>query len=337
MYEEIYSMENLILSYKKAKKGKSKKNYVIQFEKNLNNNLIKLSKDLESLRYSPKPLKTFILRDPKTRKISKNAFEDRIIHHALINIIEPTFDKSFIYDSYANRKNKGNSFAIKRLTSFQRKITKNNKIKAYFLKADIKHYFQEVNHNILIEILKKKIKDENIIWLITKIINNIHKEENIKKGMPLGNLTSQFFANLYLNELDQFVKHKLKAKYYGRYVDDFIILHNSKEQLGVWKEEINNFLKTNLRIELHPEKSEIMHIKKGISFLGFRNFHHHKILKKNKRKLLKNKLNLIIKEHKEINNYKKLMNRIEAIFAHLETGNTFHLRNKIVNKVTNIT
>jgi len=216
------------------------------------------------------------LTDPKTRKISKSAFRDRIVHHALVKVIEPIFDKSFIYDSCANRKVKGNLFAIKRFELFKRKVTNNLKSEAFCLKADIKHYFQEVNHEALINLIRRKINDKKIIWLIKQILYNCFN----KKGMPLGNLTSQFFANIYLHELDYFVKHKLKAKYYIRYVDDFVILHSSKEQLKIWKQEINEFLKKELRLELHPEKSCISSLSKGIDFIGFRNFYYFKLLRK---------------------------------------------------------
>lgn len=165
--------------------------------------------------YTPKPLKTFILRDPKTRKISKADFRDRIIHHAICNIIEPTFDKTFIHDSYANRINKGTLNAIKRFEYFKKKVSKNNSNQCYVLKADIKSYFDNVSHNTLVNILENKINDERTTNLISLILKN-HEGKTANKGMPLGNLTSQFFANIYLNELDQYVKHELRAKYYIR-------------------------------------------------------------------------------------------------------------------------
>ena len=173
LYNKIYSYDNFKLAYKKARKGKSKKDYVIEFEKDLENNLFNLQDELKNLTYQPSPLKTFIVRDPKLRKISKSEFKDRIVHHALIKIIEPIFDKTFIHDSYANRKNKGNSNALKRLEEFIRKISKNNHKKVYFLKADIKHYFENINHEVLLNIIKKKIKDEKTLVLIRKIINNV--------------------------------------------------------------------------------------------------------------------------------------------------------------------
>ncbi len=170
LYPKIYDFNNLLLAYQKARKGKTKKPYVIEFEKDLEQNLTDLRIELLMLTYKHSPLQTFILRDPKTRKISKSDFRDRIIHHALVNILEPIFDKSFIYDSCANRKGKGTSFTIKRFEIFRRKITKNFTKEAYCLKADIRNYFQEVNHEILLKIIRRKIEDEKVNWLVGQIV-----------------------------------------------------------------------------------------------------------------------------------------------------------------------
>jgi len=331
LYSQIISLENLILAWKKARKGKTKKDYVIEFNNNLFKNLTQLHEELKQETYKPEPLTTFILRDPKTRKISKSTFRDRIVHHAICNVIEPVFDKTFIYDSCANRINKGNLFAIQRFCKFIRKVSRNgkingwfnnNQVKGYCLKADIKHYFFEVNHNILINILKRKIKDEKVISLIIKVLGNGFKE----KGMPLGNMTSQFFANVYLNELDQFVKHKLRAKYYIRYVDDFVVLHESKEQLVIWKKQIDSFLKESLKIELHPEKSRVISLSKGIDFVGFRNFYHYRLLRKrNVRKML-----IKIKLFKEnILPYEKLLESYQGWQAHAKWADSYKLRNDL--------
>jgi retron-type reverse transcriptase len=322
-YSQIYNFNNLILAWKKARKGKIKKDYVIEFERNFRENIINLYRELKDETYKPEPLKVFILSDPKTRKISKSAFRDRIVHHAICNIIEPIFDKTFIYDSCANRINRGNLFAIKRFNLFKRKITNNLKTGAFCLKADIKHYFFEVNHEILINILKRKIKDEKTINLINKILKNCL---DMGKGMPLGNLTSQFFANVYLNELDKFVKHKLKAKYYIRYVDDFVILHNSKKQLEIWRKEIDRFLKENLKIELHVEKSRVISLSRGIDFVGFRNFYYYRLLRKRNIK----KMVIKIKLFKEgILSYEKLLKSFQGWNAYAKWANTFELRNSL--------
>ena len=335
LYPKIYYLFNLIAAWKKARKGKAKKDYIIEFERNLIKNLLKLQEELKRETYKPRQLKSFILRDPKTRKISKSDFRDRIVHHALFDIIEPIFEKIFIYDSCANRIGKGNLFAIQRLYYFIKKISRNgkvngwfniNQVKGYCIKADIKHYFQEVNHHILIQIIKKKIADEKVISLIKLILINGQEKEGV--GMPPGNLTSQFFANVYLNELDYFVKHKLKAKYYIRYVDDFVILHKSKEQLIKWKEEISDFLKKELKLELHQEKSKVVPLSRGIDFVGFRNFYYYKLLRK------RNISKILIK----INQYKlgditkeKLLEIYQGWQAYARWANSYNLRVKLNN------
>ena len=325
-YSEIYDKKNFVLAWKKARKGKTKRDYVLEFEKDLVGNLRRLHYELKSQIYKPKPLKTFILRDPKTRKISKSVFRDRIILHAICNIIGPIFDKSFIYDSCANRKGKGNLFAIKRFNLFKRKVTNNLQSEAFCLKADIKHYFQEVDREILLKTIQKRISDDKVVGLIKLILNNFKGN----KGMPLGNLTSQFFANLYLHEMDWFVKQKLKAKFYIRYVDDFVILHFSKEQLKIWKNQIELFLKGKLKLELHPYKSRIIKISKGIDFVGFRNFYHFKLLRKRNIKNLDNKISkfsqgLISKE--------KLKEILQGWNAYAKWSNSYKLRKKIINKI----
>jgi RNA-directed DNA polymerase len=304
IYGRVCSLHNLILAWRKARKGKTRRDYVITFERNLDDNLLKLHEELKTQTYQPRPLETFILCDPKTRRISKSDFRDRVVHHALCNIIEPVFDRAFIYDSCANRTGRGNLFAIKRFDRFKRKVSRNgrilpnslndnNYVRGYCLKADIRHYFQEVDHRILVKIIGKKIRDEKIIWLIGQILGN-HRSKTEGKGMPLGNLTSQFFANVYLNELDYFIKHGLKAKYYARYVDDFVILHGSKPQLEVWKGQINAFLKEELGLELHTEKSRVVPLSVGVDFVGYRNFYHFRLVRRRSIRKMKAKVSRFI-------------------------------------------
>jgi retron-type reverse transcriptase len=337
LYSQIYNLSNLILAWRKARKHKTKKFYVIEFERDLIKNLLELQEELKQQTYKPIPLKTFILRDPKTRKISKSAFKDRVVHHALVRMIEPILEKSFIYDSCANRIGKGTLFALKRFDYFKRKVTCNLKKEAFCLKADIRHYFQEINHEILLKIIKRKIADEKVIWLIKQILNNSSvvlksggRSTLERKGMPLGNLTSQFFANLYLNDLDYFIKHKLKAKYYIRYVDDFVILHENKEQLEIWMEEINEFLRSKLKIELHSQKSRVISLSKGIDFVGFRNFYYYRLLRK------RNVKNMLVK----VENYKKgkiskekLLEIFQGWNAYAKWANSFELRGRVVKKI----
>ncbi len=323
LYQELCSEENIALAFKKAQKRKSKKPYVIEFKNNLNENLKLLREELLSERYKPKPLRTFVIRDPKVRKIRKSYFVDRIVHHAICNVLNPIFEERFIYDSFANRIGKGTLNAIKRFDKFKQKVSKNNTRNCYVFKADVKHYFDEVNHEILINILRRKINDEKLISLISKVLKN-HSDE---VGMPLGNMTSQFFANVYLNELDQYAKNELKTKYYIRYVDDFVILHNDKNVLEIYKEKINVFLKEKLQLELHATKSKILLLNGGIGFLGYRNYPYHRLLRKANIRTMKKRI--------EQKDYDSICEFLEGWFSYANHANTYNLRCKIAEKVEN--
>jgi retron-type reverse transcriptase len=266
------------------------------------------------------------------------------VHHALCNIIEPIFDKTFICDSYANRKGKGTHAALKRFDKFKRKVSgngallqeakDNNMVYGYVLKADIRHYFDSVDHEVLISIIKRRIKDEKIIWLIEEIVHN-HNCKVPDKGMPLGNLTSQFFANVYLNELDQFVKHELKARFYIRYVDDFVILDISAKRLDIYKRKINRFLQ-NIRLELHPEKSKIMPLHAGIKFLGFRVFYRYKLPKKSNIDIIRNRVDHFMALYEAgIMNKHEIFAKVDGWNAYAMHGNTYKFRKNLMKKLAN--
>jgi retron-type reverse transcriptase len=329
LYQKVCSFDNLISEFRKARKGKN-------YESELKKNLKGLQNDLINKNYSPYPLKKFIIRDPKTRTIHASIFRDRIVHHAIINILNPIYEKIFICDSFASRKNKGTHNAINRFESFIKKISSNgrliknnfnnNSIQGYVLKADFKRYFNSVNHEVLVSILKKKINDEDLISLIKIVLNNFEISKGI--GMPLGNYTSQFFANVYLNELDYYVKHILRVKYYIRYVDDFVILHKNKKRLKYFLEHINNFLPC-LKIKLHPEKTEIHALRNGINFLGYRIFYHYKLLRKRNIRYFMKKLekNISLYNDKEISE-EQFESRINGWLGYAKFGNTFNLMKK---------
>ena len=287
LFEKVVSFENIYLAYKKAKKCKGYKKYVLKFNKNLENNLLSIKRDLISGKYKHGKYKKFIVNDSKKREIKAAPFRDRIIHHAVCNVIEPVFDTGFIFDSYACRKHKGTHRAVKRLKNFlksSRRVFKEPKI--YCLKCDISKYFASINHEILLELIKAKISDEKLIGIIEEIINSSYDSleyENLlstrKRGIPIGNLTSQLFANIYLNELDQFIKHQLSqefkkqkispTRYYIRYMDDFLFLYNDKKILHEIKVKLKSFIFEELRLTLHPKKASIFFINKGVEFLGY--------------------------------------------------------------------
>lgn len=330
-----------MLAFRKARKGKTKKWYVKRFEANLDDELLRLKHELETRTYSPKPLKRFVIRDPKTRVIHASAFRDRVVHHALCNIIEPVFDKTFIHDSYANRKGKGSLAALKRFDEFKRKVSSNgrlvrnakdnNMVIGYALKADIKHYFPSVDHGILMSAIERKVKDPNVLQLIRKVLDN--NTSKTPKGMPIGNLTSQLFANIYLNDLDHFIKHELRAKFYLRYVDDFIILDISKDRLMRFRKKINGFLKERLNLELHKEKSQVYPLYKGIGLLGFRAFYHYRLPEK--RNLVKLEKRMLVFKHLHENGNIPIdivAKSLDGWIAYAEHANTFKLRNRLVEK-----
>ncbi|PIN76586.1 hypothetical protein COV17_01915 [Candidatus Woesearchaeota archaeon CG10_big_fil_rev_8_21_14_0_10_36_11] len=332
LWQELCSVQNLELAYKKARKHKTLRPCVLEFEEKLVENLDMLRTELLFHSYKPRPLKTFILRDPKTRKISKSDFRDRVIHHALCNIIEPFFERMFIYDSYANRKRKGTLKAIQRFEHFRKKLSQNNTFLVFILKSDIRHYFDEVDHAVLLKIIRKRINDPKVLWLIRRVLSNYSTSEG--KGMPLGNLTSQFFANVYLNKLDQFVKHRIKTKNYVRYVDDFVILHNSEQQLTEWKKKIADFLREELLLDLHPEKTKIIQAIHGVDFLGLKIFPFHKIMKKRNVCSFKRKLRLICEEfdNGEIM-YDKVYDFLEGWIAYAKNADTYNLRRNVMGGI----
>ena len=346
LYNKLCSFENLHIAFRKAKRNKGFNLHIAEFELNLEAELFKLKHELETTTYEPRPLRQFPIREPKTRLISASHFRDRVVHHALCNVIETIFDKTFIYDSYANRKFKGTLAAVLKFDEYKRKVSgngrllpdakDNNQVFGYALKADIRHYFDTVDHEILIRIIERKIKDEKVLWLIKKILDN-HVSELPGKGMPIGNLTSQFFANIYLNELDYFVKHKLKAKHYIRYVDDFMLLNPTKQILEEWKNQINGFLKNNLKLDLHPEKSKVMALQSGTKFLGFRVFYKYKLLKKSNIRRMKHRINDFIEMYMNgLTDKIEILDSIDGWEAYAMHANTYKMRKQMNKKMLRV-
>ncbi|KKQ14335.1 MAG: Retron-type reverse transcriptase [Candidatus Moranbacteria bacterium GW2011_GWF2_36_839] len=265
----------------------------------MEDNLFELHNQLRNKTYRHSNYSTFNICDPKMRKINKAIVVDRVLHHAVFRILYTIFDSNFIFDSYSCRTEKGTHRAVKRLEKFCRKLSQNNHKIIYALKCDIRKFFDSIDQNILLEAIKTKIQDENALWLIDKIIRSFEIEKN--KGLPLGNVTSQLFANIYLNELDQFIKHKLKVKYYLRYSDDFVILSDDKLYLKKLVFEISNFLKIRLKLFLHPDKVEIRKFSRGIDFLGYVVLPHYIALRtKTKKRIFKK----ISKKYEDLKNKK---------------------------------
>ncbi len=286
VFGEIISLENLFLAWREFSRGKTKKPDVQDFSLNLEDNIFRLHYELKEKIYQHFNYISFSIRDPKLRHIHKACVRDRVLHHAIFRVLYPIFDKGFIFDSYSCRNNKGTHCAVSRSEKFCRKLSKNNHKDIFILKCDIKKFFNSINQRILIDLIKNKIQDSNAIQLIEIIIKSF--KNNRDKGLPLGNITSQLFANIYLNELDQFIKHNLRIKFYLRYCDDFIIVSDNAIYLKKLICLINEFLKNKLKLALHFDKILIRRYRQGIDFLGYVVFPYHRILRiKTKRRILK--------------------------------------------------
>lgn len=285
-FEEIISIENLLLAYQDFAKGKSSKIDVLEFSFNLMDNLFDLRDNLANHTYKHSSYQEFKINDPKPRTIHKATVRDRILHRAVYRSLYPFFDKKFIADSYSCRNNKGTHKAINKFSEFSHEDSKNSTKQCWVLKCDIRKFFASIDQSILLKILEKHIKDEHAINLLKEIIYSFKPG-----GLPLGNLTSQLFANVYLNELDQFLKHKLKIKYYIRYADDFVMFSQDKSYLENLIPLINNYLQNVLGLTLHKDKVFIENLKNGVDFLGWVNFFDYRILRRGTKKRMFNKIN----------------------------------------------
>lgn len=306
IFEEIVSLENLFSAWREFSHGKMKKIDVLEFKMNLEENLFQLYRELAGKTWRHSNYISFNVCDPKLRRIHKANVRDRVLHHAVFRILYPIFDKSFIFDSYSCRVGKGTHRAVAQLEKFCRKLSRNNSRNIFALKCDVRKFFDSVDQDILLDFIKRKIEDEDAIWLIERIIGSYSSsaptppsastadtspragEEVERIGLSLGNVTSQLFANIYLNELDQFVKHKLKEKYYLRYCDDFIILGENKRHLENIIFPIGRFIKEKLKLDLHPDKIILRKYRQGFDFLGYVVLPHHRVLRtKTKKRILR--------------------------------------------------
>ncbi|MFA5086088.1 MAG: reverse transcriptase/maturase family protein [Candidatus Paceibacterota bacterium] len=273
LFGRISSFENIHLAYLKARRNKRYKKDVLRFSSNLEENLFRIKKDLTDGSYRHSGYKEFVIRDSKKRRIKAPDFRDRVVHHALCNIIEPIFDRTFTFDSYACRKGKGTHRAVKRLKYFLKKEKG-----LYCYKCDISRYFDSIDHGILFSIIQKKIRDEKTLRLIKEIIGSSFSREG--KGIPIGNLTSQLFANIYLGEFGHFAKNVMREKMCLRYMDDFLFM-GRKHRLRVIARKTISFLSKKLKLKVNPKKNNIFPADKGIDFLGYVIFNSHILLRKN--------------------------------------------------------
>lgn len=342
-YPQIYDLLNLWQAFVKASKGRRSHPSIAAFEYNLEPDLIRLRDELRDETYMPGGYRSFTVHEPKRRKISAAPFRDRVVHHALMNVIGPMLERKFIHDSYANQVGKGTHKALDRCTYFLRRYR-------YVLPCDIKQFFPSVDHQILKSVLAKTVQDERVMHLIEKIISSgegvLNEEYDMTyfegddlfsahrpRGLPIGNLTSQFWANVYLNELDQFVKQTLKVRAYLRYVDDFVLFSNDKRELFEWRNAMIDFL-AGLQLTLHEGSAHARPVWKGITFLGFIVFPEHRRLKPPKGYAFRRRWRHFYSMHKAGKmSAEKLTLHAVAWVNHARYGDTWNLRRKILNAV----
>lgn len=339
-YSWLCSFENLYQAYRQARRGKRGKPGVASFEFNQEAELLGLQDELLAERWQPGAYHSFFIHDPKRRLISAAPFRDRVVHHALCNLIEPVWERRFIFDSYANRVGKGTHRALQRCQEFARRYP-------YVLQCDLEQYFPSIDHVILLEILARQVADPQILSLIERILasgigvlDQVYQmcwfpgddlwERLRPRGLPIGNLTSQFWANVYLNSFDHFIKRELRCPAYLRYVDDFVLFATDKPSLWRWKSAIEQRL-AGLRLTLHPP--QVFPVETGIPFLGFRIYPDHRRLKRRKGIAFQRRFKTLYLRWRagEIPR-QRLDDSARSWAAHAAWGDTYGLRRAVLGK-----
>jgi retron-type reverse transcriptase len=326
LFEQITPFSNLLLAAHKAARGKRDKPSVARFEFHLEPELLLLQEELQNLTYQPGAFFTFEVRDPKRRQICAAPYRDRVVHHAVCHILEPFFERRLIFDSYACRPGKGTHAAIARAQRFSRCYR-------YFLKCDIRKYFQSIDQAVLQTLLAKLFKDPPLLVLLSRIIEHAPPDAEAGRGLPIGNLTSQHFANLYLSELDHYLKDRRRIKGYLRYMDDVLLFADDKLTLHGWLAAIRWFLQENLRLALKEEATLIMPVTEGIPFLGFRIYPN--MIRLNPRTLRRFRRQVRAREKAYRAGrlgIEELIHSVTSLFAHVAHADTLQLRRQVAKE-----
>lgn len=340
LWEEIISFPNLFAAYRKAIKGRRTKRNVATYIFRAETELLKLQEELKNRTYHPGRYRTFLIHDKKKRLISSAPFRDRVVHHALCNVIEPIFERRFIFDLYSNRKGKGVHKAVWR----SREYARTNR---YVLKCDIRKYFPSIDHLILKQIVRRTLKCRHTLWLIDLIINRGNPQEGIldyfqgddlftpaerSKGLPIGNQTSQFFSNVYLSPLDHFVKETLGVKGYIRYVDDFLLFGAEKKVLWDIRDQIEHFL-NDYRLKLKPNGVTLFRVRDGFPFLGYRVFPHAILVNRDAILRFRRKVKQMrVMRKAGLIDLPAIKDSLFGALGHFEQADSLHLRRKLMNE-----
>lgn len=309
LYERIYDIHNLYIADEHASKGKSKKYSVINHMANQDMNLFKLQRMLIDKTFKTSPYTVFKVYEPKEREVYRLPYyPDRIVHHAIMNVLEPIFVSTFTTDTYSCIKGMGLHKASRRLSNALRSVDETR----YCLKIDIQKFYPSINHAILKSMLRRKFKDKDLLWILDEIIDSA-------SGVPIGNYLSQYFANFYLTYFDHWIKESLKVKHYYRYADDIVILSADKNNLHSILRQIKEYLSFNLKLEVKENYQIFPVASRGIDFLGYVHFHSHKLLRKSIKKRFAKKVKRGASKES-----------IASYLGWLKHGNCRHLTKKIL-------
>ncbi len=343
LYPQVYAFENLLFAERDAARGKRGRPDVAAFEYHLEDELLGLQQDLRDKTYRPSAYRRHTVREPKERLISAASYRDRVVHHALTRIIEPIYERRFIKDSFASRTGKGTHAALDRCQFFARRFP-------YVLRCDIVEFFPAMDHTVLRGLLARVIGDDDTLWLCDTLLaggaheltaqytpvrfaNDTEADAMRPRGLPIGNQTSQFWANVYLNALDQYVKRDLRCRGYLRYVDDFLLFAPDKPTLHAWKRAIIGFLAT-LRLTMHEAESAVIPVTTGIPYLGFRIYPDH-------RRLRHRNVTAFARHYRRLRGdystsripFARLDASVKGWVAHAAHANTFGLRRALLEPV----
>jgi RNA-directed DNA polymerase len=347
LYPQVHEFENLFRAYRSARRGKRSKESVAAFERRQEQELLRLQDELIAKTYQPGPYDSFYIHEPKRRLISAAPFRDRVAHHALCQVIEPIWERRFIFDSYANRVGKGTHRALDRAQEFTRRYR-------YVLQCDIRQFFPSIDIAILRSEISRLIADPDVLWLCDQILAPGHSvlPEDYQmawfvgddllaalrpRGLPIGNLTSQFWANVYLNPLDQFIKRELgspgEPPAYLRYVDDFLLFADEKAILHAWRQAVIEYL-AGLRLVLHESRAQVYPCEVGIPYLGFRVYPDHRRVKARKVINFRQKLKVLtLNASGRPGGWLALKASIQGWVNHVRYADSWGLRRTILGEV----
>lgn len=337
LFIEMVSVEALFAAWNEFRHGKTKRADVQEFGRHAEKNIFRLHRELVSKRYKHSPYESFFIHDPKVRHIRKACVRDRLAHQAAYTALVRIYEPKFIHHIYSSRIGKGTHRAVNALRDMAGKVSQNCTRPCWSLKCDVLRFYDTVDHETLLSILKRTISDQDALWLLEEIIESFHVEGTHGKGLPIGNLTSQIFTNVYLNELDQYVKHALRIKRYIRFADDMVFLCPNKNRPQELLPKLEEFLFDRLKLELHPRKIIIRPLHQGIDFLGYVTLPHHRVLRTKTKRRMKRKLSERLVQYQSgaipedsmnqtLQSYLGMLSHADAYELQQETKNVFSWR-----------